>query len=147
MKFFLILYCILVTNLLANSYSTDSNWLEVTPDEKKFKAIQTQLRGFDLTMQEVGVRYESIREAIKSENYELASYHWDKIKTSIENGIIRRPAREKSSKAYLLDTFWDDFDKKLQTKDKNSISKSFDKIKNICNSCHKNQNVDFIQIN
>ena len=37
-------------------------------------------------MLEVGQRYASLHQALKDNNFELASYHWKKIKQTIKNG-------------------------------------------------------------
>ena len=34
-------------------------------------------------MREVGERYKSIHDALNSNHFELASYHWNKIRTTI----------------------------------------------------------------
>ena len=96
----ILIFTLLVFNCLfaANNYSTKSNWLmDTNSSEQKFKAIQKQLRGFDLAMVEVGYRFNSFYFALKDKNYDLAHYQWDKIKKAIENGIERRPANRRCS--------------------------------------------------
>jgi hypothetical protein len=130
-----------------NSYSTSSNWLTDTNNTKEqFQKIQKQLRGFDLAMVEVGYRFNSFYFAIKDKNYPLANYQWDKIKKSIENGIIRRPARKANAKAMFLDTQYSSMKKALEKKDEKLIAKEYEQAKQVCNACHVAERVPFIEV-
>ena len=130
-----------------NNYSTKSNWLlETKTNEQKFKAIQKQLRGFDLAMVEVGYRFNSFYFAIKEKNYNLAHYQWDKIKKAIENGIERRPKRKINSKTMFLDTQYKSMKQALNKKDDVHIWQEYEKVKKTCNACHVAENVPFIKV-
>jgi len=130
-----------------NNYSTKSNWLlETKSEDKKFQAIQKQLRGFDLAMVEVGYRFNSFYFAIKDKNYDLANYQLDKIKKSMVNGIIRRPAREQNSKTMFIDTQYKAMKKALESKDDKLIASEYETTKRVCNACHEAENVPFIKV-
>jgi hypothetical protein len=148
MKIILSITLLLVCNLFAdNNYSTKSNWLiETKTDTQKFKKIQKQFRGFDLTMVEVGYRFNSFYFAIEDKNYDLAHYQLDKIKKAIENGIERRPKRELNSKSMFLDTQYKAMSKALDTKSTASIEKEYTHTKQICNHCHVVEKVPFIHV-
>jgi ATP-dependent Lon protease len=147
MKLFTLLLLLSLSQLSANSYSTSSNWLlETQGDEKKFKAIQTQFRGFDLAMVEVGYRFNTFYFAIQDKNYDLAHYQLDKIKKSIENGIHRRPKREENSKNMFLNTQYKMMKKALKTENEKKIWKEYETTKQVCNSCHKAERVPFIKV-
>jgi hypothetical protein len=135
-------------NLFAeNNYSTKSNWLlETKTDHKKFKAIQKQLRGFDLAMAEVGYRFNSFYFAINDKNYDLAQYQWDKIKKAIENGTQRRPKRKKNSESMFLDLEYKEMSEALNSKNAENIHKEYEKTKRLCNACHVAENVPFIHV-
>ena len=135
-------------NLFAeNNYSTKSNWLlETKTDKEKFKAIQKQLRGFDLAMVEVGYRFNSFYFAINDKNYDLAQYQWDKIKKAIENGTQRRPKRKKNSEAIFLDSEHKAMSEALDSKNAKDIQKEYEKTKQLCNACHVAENVPFIHV-
>jgi len=148
MKIILMIILLSLSWLYAqNNYSTKSNWLLETKDEdKKFKAIQKQFRGFDLAMVEVGYRFNSFYFALKDKNYDLANYQLDKIKKSMANGIIRRPAREQNSKTMFIDTQYKAMKKALESKDDKLIIKEYEKTKRVCNACHEAENVPFIKV-
>ncbi len=69
-----------------------------------------------------------------------------KIKTAIELGYIRRPARKDASQKYCLNSVYKEFQEALKTKNDTMIINSFDNLKNSCNACHVNQKVGFIVI-
>ncbi len=130
-----------------NNYSTKSNWLlDTKSDTQKFTSIQTQLRGFDLAMVEVGYRFNSFYFAIKDKNYDLAHYQWDKIKKAIENGVQRRPKREANSRSIFLDTQYKIMKDLLNKKDEKQIWQEYEKTKQICNACHHAERVPFIEV-
>lgn len=135
-------------NLFAeNNYSTKSNWLlETKTDQEKFKAIQKQLRGFDLAMVEVGYRFNSFYFAINDKNYYLAQYQWDKIKKAIENGTHRRPKRKKNSETMFLDSEYKTMSEALDSKNAKDIQKEYEKTKRLCNACHVAEKVPFIHV-
>ncbi len=148
MKIILIISIIFFCNLFAeNNYSTKSNWLlETKTNEQKFKKIQKQFRGFDLTMVEVGYRFNSFYFAIKDKNYDLAHYQLDKIKKAIENGTERRPKRKKNSETMFLNAQYKAMDKALSTKNLQQIQKEYINTKQLCNACHIAEKVPFIHV-
>ena len=148
MKTILLISIIFFSQLLAeNNYSTKSNWLlETKTDTQKFKAIQKQLRGFDLAMVEVGYRFNSFYFAIKDKNYDLANYQWDKIKKAITNGTHRRPKRKTNSEVMFLDTYHKTMKAALDKKDEKLIWKEYTQAKQSCNVCHVAERVPFIKV-
>lgn len=120
-------------------------WITKAPSESvRDQRIEQYLRGFDQPMWEVGERYGHIQQAIKDQNFDLAIYHWNKIKKTIENGLMKRPARRKNAEVILLNNTWDevkaDFVSKLQTRAKQGLVKA----KAACMACHAAENVAFI---
>lgn len=95
-----------------------NDWLLNAPDDiARFKLLQTYLRGFDQPMWEVGERYQSTYDALADKNYELAEYHWDKIKATIVNGYLKRPKRQDNADAMFVKNIWDDVNKAFLSKD------------------------------
>lgn len=145
MRFFTILFMAAIMLYATDNGYSQSNWLmHMDNNEKKFDAIQKQFRGFDTAMIEVGYRYDAIKKTLETKNYQLAHYHLEKMKLSIENGYIRRPAREKASQNYFLNTTFKEFQEALSLRDANSIVAKFSDMKNSCNACHADQKVGFI---
>jgi hypothetical protein len=122
-----------------------NNWITDAPsDAERFERIQRYLRGFDQTMHEVGERYESIYDALEAENYDLALYHWEKIKVTIDNGLMKRPARKANAEALLLDTTWENTRKAFASRDKERAWQGFELARRTCMACHEAEKVGFV---
>jgi hypothetical protein len=127
------------------SQGMSTNWITDAPsDAERFERIQKYLRGFDETMHEVGERFEKVHEAIEAENYDLALYHWDKIKLTIENGLMKRPARKANAEALFLDTTWANTQKAFASRDKAQVWQGFELARGACMACHAAEKVEFI---
>lgn len=124
---------------------TSNNWITDAPsDAERFQRIQKYLRGFDEAMHEVGERYEKIHEALEAENYDLALYHWDKIKLTIENGYMKRPARKANAEAILLDATWEKTKKAFASRDKEQAWQGFELARSACMAFHHAEKVGYI---
>lgn len=113
-------------------------------DEARFKQLQTQFRGFDQPMWEVGERYERLHSALERRNYQLAAYHWEKIRTAIENGIVKRPARAANARSLFLDPVWEDVRVEFNSADPHRAWAAFERAKNACQACHVAENVAYM---
>lgn len=134
-----------VKPLTKNEASSVNSWLlGESNTERRWKKVQTYLRGFDQPMLETGQRYQAIHQAVADSNYELAVYHWKKIRTTIENGYMKRPKREKNAKLLLLDSVWQqvlaDFNSKRADRAKQGLATA----KAACMSCHIAEDKGFI---
>lgn len=122
-----------------------NDWLLVAKsDEERFKLIQRQMRGFDQPMWEVGERFERLHDALERENYELATYQWDKIKTAIENGMAKRPARAANANALFLGEPWDEVRTGLASGERDKAWAAFDTARIACQSCHQAEKVEYM---
>ena len=147
MKKVILISSIFCMTLFSNSYSTSSEWLMDTNSTKdKFKKIQTQFRGFDLAMVEVGYRFNSFYFALKDKNYPLANYQFDKIKKAIENGTVRRPKRKNNSQVMFLDNQYKKMKQAIESNSSKQIWQEFNNTKVSCNACHTAENVPFIKV-
>lgn len=122
------------------------HWLQnADNDKERFDRLETYLRGFDQPMWEVGHRYEMVYEAILDKNYALASYHWKKIKTTIVNGYMKRPARKPSADSMFLQSgVWGSLDSALQAGDHKKITTAFAVARKTCMACHVVEKVPFM---
>lgn len=122
-----------------------NDWLLMAKDDdERMRLIQTQLRGFDQPMWEVGERFERMHAALSRNNPQLAAYHWEKIRTSIENGTAKRPARRANAEALFLTPVWPDVDAALKSGDANRAWAGFTRAKDACHSCHAAEKVAFM---
>lgn len=122
-----------------------NDWLlKANSDDERFRQIQRQLRGFDQPMWEVGERYARMHEALSRGNTELALYHWEKIKTTIENGVAKRPARQANAEALFLTPVWADVEGDLKSGDPARAWRGFARAKTACQACHTAEKVEYM---
>lgn len=122
-----------------------NDWLlSAEDDEARFALIEKQLRGFDQPMWEVGERFQRLHDALARGNYELASYHWEKIRTTIENGIAKRPARAENAETLFLKPVWKDVDTEFRSGDPKRAWAAFERAKSGCQGCHAAEKVPFV---
>jgi len=125
--------------------STDKWLLDAENDTDRFKRLETYLRGFDQPMWEVGHRFEAVYDAIIDKNYELATYHWGKIKLTIENGYMKRPARKTNAELIFFQSgIWKSLDTALKEGDNKKIKSAFFDARQRCMGCHIAEKVPFM---
>ncbi len=129
----------------AEGQTGSKRWItEAANEGERFQRIETYLRGFDQPMWEVGERYEKLYAALLRENFELASYHWDKIKLTIENGTMKRPARRASADAFFLTGTWDSVNEALESGDPATAWTGFETARASCMRCHEAEGVGYM---
>lgn len=122
-----------------------NDWLlGAESDTARFQRLQTYLRGFDQPMWEVGERFQRAHDALADKNYDLARYHWEKIKVTIENGYMKRPARRTNADALFLSTAYIQTLKAIETKDAAKAWEGFAAGRAACIACHEAEKVGFI---
>lgn len=120
-------------------------WLTGAPDQQaRTERLEEYLRGFDQPMWEIGERYQRVEQALRDENWELAAYHWDKIKTTLEGGLMKRPARRENAEQLFLGAPWQDLDAALATAAPGDIGPAFARAKNACMACHAAEEVAYM---
>lgn len=125
--------------------TTDKHWLLNAQDDKqRFQRLEGYLRGFDQPMWEVGERFEKMTSAVDRQNYPLAIYHWKKIKKTILNGLMKRPARSANAKAILLDKNWQAVMDDLQQENPSQALTALNKAATLCMACHAAEKLPFI---
>jgi len=128
-----------------SSASKSPDWLTgAGSDAERFELLQKYLRGFDQPMWEVGERFRSIHEALSRNNYELAAYHWDKIRITIRNGYLKRPGRKANAEAILLSSTWAEVKAAFDTKHADAAWAGFENAKNACMACHAAESVPYM---
>jgi putative heme-binding domain-containing protein len=116
-----------------------SSWLTGSGDEK-FAAIERHLRGWDVSMAEIGYRYAELVSAGKTRNWEYAQYQAEKIDLSLRLAVERRPKRAKSARPFL-DESLPEVVKAIKTKDGPTLDAALDGLRTGCIQCHRAENV------
>lgn len=122
-----------------------NRWLEdADTDADRFRKIEIFARGFDHPMQEVGERYKGVYSAIRDRNWELADYHWDKIKVAINVGLMKRPMRTQNAEGMFLDGPWQQMDEAVKSRDYERMQNQFMVTRQMCMACHAAEQVPFM---
>jgi hypothetical protein len=95
-------------------------------------------------MWEVGERWVAIHDALGRDNFDLALYHWDKVKTTIENGYMKRPARRANSDALLLNSVHAQVRSAFDTRDRARAWQGFTTARAACITCHEAEKLAFL---
>jgi hypothetical protein len=113
------------------------DWLRIaSDDETRWQLLERTFGGFAPAMTEVRDHYGQTFEAIGDGNLELARWHWDRIKTSIELGYLRRPDRQPNADAIFLDSAWPVLDEALAANDHARSRAAFIAARAACMACH-----------
>ncbi len=123
----------------------DYRWMP-EDDAEKFLEIENQFAGFSATMEEVGYRYTELYWAGQNRNWDYADYQLEKIESAIERGVIRRTGREDSARQYFLDDEVPALADTITAEDEEQFDEQFEAFTSACNTCHVEEDVEFIQI-
>lgn len=118
------------------------SWLKVG-DGEHLAQLERQIRGFDITMMEVGYRYDELVEAVKSRNFEYAKYQTEKISHVINLGIERRPKRANSAKPFL-DAEIPKMLTAIAKENAEELDSAIQEFHKGCIRCHRSENVLFM---
>ncbi|MCU0444513.1 MAG: hypothetical protein MUE85_06305 [Microscillaceae bacterium] len=123
---------------------SDGAWLK-NSEKEKITQIEQQFRGFDMAMLEINYRYQELYWAGKEKNWQYAQYQLDKIKLSLQNAIIRRPKRQKSTQEFLANEF-EKMQSHLTKQDSGQFLSGFQLFTTGCNVCHAKEKMPFFQV-
>jgi hypothetical protein len=122
-----------------------NNWLlDAKDDKERFRRIEEMFGGFSSAMIVVGERFDRTFDAIVDGNYDLANYHWNKVKDVIEAGYLRRPGREANAVHLFLKGPWQPLSEALAAKDGAKIKPAFLSARAACQGCHIAEGVPFM---
>lgn len=131
--------------LVAQPQRNVNDWLlNAADDTTRFRLLQRYLRGFDQPMWEVGERYLRIHQALADENYELAVYHWEKIRDTIVNGYLKRPLRQPNAQAMFVDNIFAPTLAAFRSGNATQAWDAFQVARETCIACHRAENVAFM---
>jgi hypothetical protein len=139
-----ILFFVSTAAMASLTKTSDSRWLTGADEKTRFERLEHYLGGFSSAMQETGLRFGHVRQAIVDENWPLAKYHWEKIAAAIENGLMKRPARRQNAEAIFLGSLWGRLNDALDEKDREAINEAFKAARQACMACHAAEKVPFM---
>lgn len=74
------------------THTKDNHWLTGADEKTRIERLEFYLGGFSSAMQDAGLRFGHVKQALVDQNWPLAQYHWGKIAGAIENVLMKRPA-------------------------------------------------------
>ena len=113
-------------------------------DEERFRRLQIYAGGTDQQMWQVGYRYEQVYEAIISENWELGTHHWGKLRNVFNVALMKRPNRTPNAETLFLDDNWQLLFGALEAGDAAAARETFLQERQACMSCHVAEGFEFI---
>lgn len=123
--------------------STD--WLlDARDDEERFRRIQIYAGGTYEQMWQIGYRYQQVYSAIEDENWDLALYHWRKLKNVFNVALMKRPARTPKAEPMFLDNAWGRLEQALIGKNEETIKGAFLEQRASCMACHAAEGMPFL---
>ena len=112
------------------------DWLLNAPDDTaRFRLLQNDARGFSMAMAETGQRYEKLHDAISDRNFDLAAYHWAKIRDAINAGTARRPGRKANADAAFTGKVYEPVMEALKSGDSAKAWAGFAQARAACSIC------------
>jgi hypothetical protein len=113
------------------------DWLRIAPDDDaRWQLLESMFGGFAPAMTSVRNHYGMTYESISDGNLELARWHWDRIKTYVQQGYLRRPDRQPNADAIFINTAWVALDDALAAGDAAEARARFLDARNACVACH-----------
>jgi hypothetical protein len=112
--------------------------LEGTPEDRFARAAR-HLRGLDVAMLEIGLRYEELYWAGADRNWPYARYQVGKIRTALALAVERRPKRAAS--ATMLEASLQALDEAIAAEDEGRFGAAFPALTQLCNACHAAEQV------
>ena len=113
--------------------------------DEKFDTVAKQLRGFDMAMVETGYRYTELHWAAQDRNWGYADYQIKKIRTTVENGLERRPKRAKSAETFLRIVV-PAVEEAIARRDATLLQERLATLRSTCNTCHEAEKIEFVHV-
>ena len=120
------------------------SWMPDAADEK-FRAIERQLRGLDVTMEEVGYRFTELYWAGKDRNWPYAKYQLEKIETAIKLGLERRPKRAASAAPFLAEEI-PAMQRAVEREEEAAFQGGIERLRSACMRCHAEEKVQWFVV-
>lgn len=132
---------ILISFLLLASCNTKTEYMPVEGkwikgnEKDQLKTIETQFRGLDMTMVEIGYRYQELYWGGHDKHWEYANYQLKKIDKALKIGLQRRPNRAESAESFL-NVIIPSVKEAIDKKDQALFYERFNTMRVNCTGCH-----------
>jgi mono/diheme cytochrome c family protein len=122
-----------------------ADWLLGAKDDaERFRRLQILAGGTYEQMWQVGHRYQATHRAIAEQRWELARYHWTKLRDVLNVALMKRPKRTPNAEAIFLDGTWATLDAALRDADAAAARREFVVQRAACMGCHAAEGMPFL---
>jgi hypothetical protein len=132
--------------LTAQRMPPSNSWLlDADSDRDRFERIEAAMRGLDVTMLEIGVRFGTLHDAIERGNFRLAQHEASRIGEAARVGMLKRPGfRHGDGVDYLGATEWTALTTALRASDVQGSRAAFLEVRRSCTACHESQGMGYL---
>lgn len=124
---------------------SDSWLLDADSDRERFRRIEVALRGLDVHMAEIGVRFDVMHDAIERGNLRLASLEAEKSIETARIAMLKRPGfAGDAGLQYMGRRQWTELIAALESGDQARSRTAFAAVRESCMSCHAARGMGFI---
>ncbi|KAB2931635.1 MAG: cytochrome c [Leptonema illini] len=136
-------FMLMVAAACSEAGTSGKEWLTGSEDDR-FTTVSRHLRGLDMTMFEIGYRYNELYWAGRDHNWEYASYQIGKIDYTLKLGLERRPARAPAAK--MIEQPIAALKRAIEERDPAGFTARFADLTRTCNTCHTAEKVEFMHV-
>lgn len=119
-----------------------TSWLKSLSDDP-LDLIEKHLRGLDVSMVEIGHRYNELQAAVQHRNWRYVQYQAQKIDLSLRLAIERRPARARSAIPFLNESI-PPMLAAAEAQNGEQLERALATLQRGCIQCHRAENVLFM---
>lgn len=124
---------------------SDSWLLDADSDSERFRRIEVAMRGLDIHMAEIGVRFDVMHDAIERGNLRLASLEAEKSIETARIAMLKRPGLTgDQGLKYMGAPQWTELMAALESGDQARSRAAFAEVRQTCMSCHAARGMGFI---
>ena len=124
---------------------SDSWLLAADSDHERFRRIEVALRGLDVAMLEIGMRFDALHDAIDRGNFARARYEVTKISEVAQIAMLKRPAfGNHEALSYLGGSEWTTLANALHAQDIERSRAAFLQVRRSCVACHSARGLDHL---
>jgi hypothetical protein len=124
---------------------SDSWLLDADTDHDRFRRLEVVLRGANIHMLEIGLRFESMHGALARANFPLAGYESQRIVQSASIALLKQPGFAAGGGLdYLGRAEWSALQAAIVAHDGESARARFLEVRQACMSCHATEKLGYL---
>lgn len=132
-------------------FSCNQNKNKINKLENQVKALKHEMTnaykpGFGMIMGNIQRHHSKLWFAGNNQNWALAEFEVHEIKERFDDIEKYQKGRKETEMTTIIKPFLDSLDKTIEEKDINQFKNNYRLLTNTCNTCHRANNHEFIEI-